>query len=62
LIYLDRVGLLASIANKLVLSQSIPTLGQIAFWDNCLVRASRINDWFLRYSVAKSSLGVWRKI
>jgi SAM-dependent methyltransferase len=61
MIYLDSVGLFASIANKLVLSQSIPTSGQIAFWDDWLVRASRVSDWFLRYSVGKSVLGVWRK-
>ena len=61
MIYLDSVGLFASISNKLVLSQSIPTPGQISFWDNCLVRASRISDWFLRYSIGKSVLGVWRK-
>ena len=61
MIYLDSVGLFASIANKLVLSQSIPTPGQVAFWDKCLVRASRVNDWILRYSVGKSVLGIWIK-
>lgn len=59
--YLDSVGLFASIANKLVLSQSIPTEKQILFWDRCLVRASRLTDWFLRYTVGKSVLGVWQK-
>jgi len=62
MIYLDSVGLFASIANKWLLSQSLPTPAQIAFWDNCLVRASRISDWILRYSVGKSVLGVWQKI
>jgi len=62
MIYLDSVGLFASVANKLVLSQSLPTQRQISFWDKVLVRASRITDWGLRYSIGKSVLAVWKKI
>lgn len=60
MLYLDSIGLFASIANKFVLSQSLPTRRQISFWDICLVRASRVTDWCLRYSVGKSVLGVWQ--
>ena len=41
LAYLDLVGLLASVANRLALRQSMPTRRQILFWDRVLVRLSR---------------------
>jgi hypothetical protein len=59
--YLDSAGLLASFANKLVLKRSMPTKGQIAFWDGVLVRVSRVIDPLVRYRVGKSVLGVWRR-
>lgn len=59
--YLDSAGLLASIMNRLWLSQEIPTQGQIAFWDKILVRISRVLDFLLRYRVGKSVLIIWRK-
>jgi hypothetical protein len=61
LVYLDSVGLLASLGNRLVLKSSMPTAKQIAFWDNLLVRVSRLVDPLLAYSVGKSVVGVWRK-
>jgi hypothetical protein len=60
-IYLDSIGLLASLGNRLVLSQSLPRPGQIAFWDKVLVRCSRLVDPLLRYSVGKSVLMVWNR-
>jgi SAM-dependent methyltransferase len=57
--YLDSVGLLASGANRFLLRSSSPHLGQIRFWDRFLVRASRMIDPLLAYSVGKSVLGVW---
>jgi hypothetical protein len=59
--YLDSIGLLLSIANKLLLRQSMPTAAQIRIWDGCAVPVSRIVDRCLRYSVGKSIVGVWRR-
>ena len=59
--YLDSVGLAASIANLAWLSQSMPTTGQLRFWDTLLVPASRVIDRLLLHSIGKSILAVWRK-
>jgi SAM-dependent methyltransferase len=61
LIYLDSVGLLASLANRLLLRQTMPTLAQVKTWDRLLVRWSRLLDPATRYRVGKSILAVWRK-
>jgi SAM-dependent methyltransferase len=61
LVYLDSIGLFASLANKLVLKSAMPKPSQIAFWDRVLVRMSRAVDPVLRYSAGKSVLAVWRK-
>ena len=62
LVYLDSVGMLASLGNYLFLQQSTPTLRQILFWDRYLVRSSTILDALLFHSLGKSILGVWRKL
>ena len=61
LIYLDSVGLLASLANKLFLKQSQPTLKQIKTWDQFMVPFSKKIDPLLGYSLGKSVLLVGRK-
>jgi SAM-dependent methyltransferase len=61
LLYLDSVGMLASLANRWILSQSMPTEKQILMWDGWLVPPSRWLDPVLGYAVGKSILGVWRK-
>jgi cyclopropane fatty-acyl-phospholipid synthase-like methyltransferase len=61
LLYLDSIGLLASLGNRLLLKSAMPTAKQIAVWDNLLVRLSRLVDPLLGYSVGKSVVGVWRK-
>jgi SAM-dependent methyltransferase len=58
---LDSFGLLASVANKLFLHQSIPTPKQILFWDRCLVPVSRITDPLIGYSLGKSLIAIWQK-
>lgn len=60
LVYLDSVGLLASLGNRALLGSSMPTVRQIDFWDGVLVRGSLRLDRWLRYSIGKSVLGVWR--
>lgn len=58
--YLDCVGMLASLANRWLLGQSIPTLRQIAFWDKVMVRASALCDPLFGYRLGKSILAVMR--
>ena len=59
--YLDSVGLLASLANRLALRASSPSAGQIRFWDRCLVRASLLVDRLFVFSAGKTIIGVFRK-
>jgi SAM-dependent methyltransferase len=59
--YLDCCGLAASLANRLLLRQGMPTLSQIRFWDTFLVPPSRLLDPLSRYTAGKSVLGVWQK-
>ena len=59
--YLDCVGLLASLGNRLLLRRSMPTREQIAFWDRGMIPISRRLDPLLAYSIGKAVLGVWRR-
>ncbi|PYT62384.1 MAG: methyltransferase type 12 [Acidobacteria bacterium] len=59
--YLDSVGMLASAGNRLFLSQSIPTVRQILFWDRYLVPVSRVIDRLTFHAFGKSILGIWTK-
>jgi SAM-dependent methyltransferase len=61
LAYLDAVGLLASLGNRLFLRRSMPTPGHIAFWDRAMIPLSRRLDPLLAYSLGKAVLAVWRK-
>ena len=58
--YLDSVGLLASLANRCFLRQSMPTAHQIAVWDKLMVPMSRWVDLLTCHRLGKSVLGVWR--
>jgi SAM-dependent methyltransferase len=59
LYYLDAVGLLASMANRLLLHQSMPTASQIQFWDRWLVTNSLWLDPLLGFQLGKTVIGVW---
>jgi SAM-dependent methyltransferase len=59
--YLDSVGTLASLANRLLLRSGTPTRLQIALWDRVLVSASRFVDPLLGYRWGKTVVAVWRK-
>jgi SAM-dependent methyltransferase len=61
LVYLDSIGLFASLANKLLLHQSMPNPKQIAFWDRVLVRMSKVVDPLVGRSLGKSVLAVWQR-
>lgn len=59
--YLDSVGLLASLANRLLLRRSLPTQKQILLWDRWMVPLSRRLDGVLGHRLGKSVLAVWRR-
>ncbi len=59
--YLDSIGLLASLANRLFLKTDTPTRKQIQLWDNFMVRTSRLVDIMIRYNAGKSILCVLEK-
>ena len=59
--YLDSVGFFASLANKLMLQQAMPTRAQIAFWDSVLVRTSEWMDPIFGFRAGKSVLGIWQR-
>ena len=58
--YLDSVGLLASLANKLWLRSPMPTMSQILIWDRLMVPLSRLFDRLTFRRLGKSVLFVWR--
>ena len=62
LVYLDSVGMLASLGNRLLLDQSMPTAAQIKTWDSVLVPCSRFLDPLFGGAVGKSVLGIWRSV
>ena len=62
LIYLDSAGLALSLANLLLLRQSMPTKAQLRIWDQWVVPVSRVLDRCLFSSVGKSIVGIWRRV
>lgn len=61
LYYLDSLGLFASLANKFLLQNSMPTPAQIAFWDRIIVPTSTWTDRLIFYSAGKTLIGLWKK-
>lgn len=61
LAYLDSLGMVLSLGNRLVLGQSMPTAKQIAFWDTRVVPKSRWLDKLFAGRLGKSVIGVWQK-
>ncbi len=58
---LDSVGMIASLANRLLLSSAMPTVSQILLWDRVMVPMSRLLDPLLAYRCGKSIIAVWRR-
>ena len=52
--YLDSVGLLASLANRLFLRSGSPSSSQVRLWDNWMVRASMLIDPAIGYNLGKT--------
>ena len=62
LFYLDSLGMIASLANKLFLRQGAPSERQVKFWDGWIVPVSRaLLDRILLYSIGRSVIAVFRK-
>jgi SAM-dependent methyltransferase len=59
--YLDSVGMLASLANRLILRSALPTLAQIRAWDDYMVPCSRFLDSKLGYGLGKTVISVWQR-
>jgi len=62
LVYLDCVGLLANLGNRVLLKQSKPNPTQIKIWDRYMVSLSRFCDRLIGYSVGKSVILIGKKI
>jgi len=60
-VYLDSVGLSASLVNKAIMRQSMPNHGQIALWDGFMVPLSKWIDPLLGRNFGKTVVFVWRK-
>jgi hypothetical protein len=59
--FLDSIGLLASLANRVLLKSPMPSPEQIAFWDRVLVPLSSHADPLFRGRVGKTIVMVWQK-
>jgi len=59
--YLDSIGCLASLGNKLILKAGRPTKSQIMMWDRLMVPLSRFFDFIFFYKLGKSIFSVWQK-
>lgn len=60
-IYLDAIGLAASLCNKLILKSAQPTCDQILLWDRIMVRLSRLLDPLFAGNIGKSVIVIWQK-
>ena len=61
-VYLDGLGALVSLGNRLLLHSATPNKKQILFWDRMVVPVSRLTDRIIGYSTGRSILVVWKKL
>lgn len=59
--YYDSTGYFASLMNKVMLKQKMPTIKQILFWDRVLILCSKVTDKLFFHSFGKSIIAVWEK-
>ena len=59
--YLDSIGCLASLVNKLFLRSSNPSISQINFWDKKIIPLSYFFDKLFLNSFGRSLYFVWNK-
>jgi SAM-dependent methyltransferase len=58
--YLDSVGTLLSLANRLMLRAQAPSEKQILVWDRLVIPISRVLDRCVGYRLGKTIVAVWR--
>jgi hypothetical protein len=61
LMYLDSLGMATSLVNRFILSQAVPTLRQILFWDQRIIPIAKRFDRLIHYRFGRSLLGIWKK-
>lgn len=61
-IYLDGLGALLSLGNRLLLHSAAPKKKQILFWDRVVIPVSRLTDKLIAHSTGRSILTVWKKL
>jgi len=59
--YLDSVGLVASLANRILLHTHLPSKRQLKTWDQYFVPCSRILDKVIGYQLGRSILIIYQK-
>ena len=59
--YIDSVGFMASLANRALLRQELPSRRQIALWDRVMIPVSRVLDPLLVHSFGRSILAVYER-
>lgn len=59
-VYIDSVGICASMANRYLLRKDSPGGNQIKLWDNVIIPMSRIFDPITGYNIGKSVIAVWQ--
>lgn len=61
LMYLDSLGAGTSLINKFILSQAMPTVEQILFWDQRIIPIAKSVDRLIGYRLGRSLVGIWIK-
>ena len=60
--YMDSIGSIASLGNRLFLKASQPALAQVLFWDRWLVKCSKLIDPLIQHSFGKSIVALFNKM
>jgi SAM-dependent methyltransferase len=61
LYFLDCVGMLASLANRMLLKREQPRVAQIAAWDRYMIPVSKVLDLLTGRRPGRSIVAVWRR-
>jgi hypothetical protein len=61
LFYLDSLGMLLSLGNRVMLRQATPSVKQILFWDRRVIPVSRILDPLVGRRFGRSIVAVYRR-
>jgi SAM-dependent methyltransferase len=60
--YVDSVGFMASLANRALLRQALPSRRQIALWDRVMIPVSRVLDPVLAHFFGRSVVAVYERV